>query len=166
MLQTTLCYIEKDDSYLLLHRISKKNDINKDKWIGVGGKFEEGESPEDCLLRETKEETGLILTSYQLRGVITFISDLQPAEYMFLYTADGYEGQEGECREGKLEWVRKKDMYKLNLWEGDKIFLQLLEDRQPFFSLKLTYEGDRLIEAVLDGRKLLQSQFSQNEKGR
>lgn len=154
MLQTTLCYIEKGDSYLLLHRISKKNDINKDKWIGVGGKFEDRESPEDCLLRETREETGLTLTSYRLRGIITFISNEQPAEYMFLYTADGYEGEIGVCDEGTLEWVKKKEMYHLNLWEGDKIFLKLLEEERPFFSLKLTYEGDHLLEAVLDGKRL------------
>lgn len=154
MLQTTLCYIEKGDSYLLLHRISKKNDINKDKWIGVGGKFEDRESPEDCLLRETREETGLTLTSYRLRGIITFISNEQPAEYMFLYTADGYEGEIGACDEGTLEWVKKKEMYHLNLWEGDKIFLKLLEEEHPFFSLKLTYEGDHLLEAVLDGKRL------------
>lgn len=154
MLQTTLCYIEKEDSYLLLHRISKKNDINKDKWIGVGGKFEDRESPEDCLLREAKEETGLTLTSYRLRGIITFISNEQPAEYMFLYTADGYEGEIGACNEGTLEWVKKKEMYQLNLWEGDKIFLRLLEEEHPFFSLKLTYEGDHLLEAVLDGKRL------------
>lgn len=154
MLQTTLCYIEKEDSYLLLHRISKKNDINKDKWIGVGGKFEDRESPEDCLLREAKEETGLTLTSYRLRGIITFISNEQPAEYMFLYTADGYEGEIGACDEGTLEWVKKKEMYHLNLWEGDKIFLKLLEEEHPFFSLKLTYEGDHLLEAVLDGKRL------------
>ena len=154
MLQTTLCYIEKDDSYLLLHRVSKKNDANKDKWIGIGGKFEDKESTEDCLLREAKEETGLVLTSYKLRGIVTFTSNEYPTEYMFLYTADGYEGEIGECREGTLEWVKKKDMYELNLWEGDKIFLRLLEEGKPFFSLKLSYEGDRLVEAVLDGEKL------------
>ena len=127
MLQTTLCYIEKNDSYLLLHRVSKKNDANKDKWIGIGGKFEDKESPEDCLLREAKEETGLVLTSYQFRGIVTFVSNEYPTEYMFLYTADEYEGEIGKCREGTLEWVKKKDMYSLNLWEGDKIFLKLLE---------------------------------------
>lgn len=151
MLQTTLCYIEKDDSYLLLHRISKKNDANKDKWIGIGGKFEDKESPEDCLLREAKEETGLILTSYQIRGIVTFVSNEYPTEYMFLYTADGYEGEVGECKEGTLEWVKKKDMYSLNLWEGDKIFLKLLEEGEPFFSLKLSYEGERLVSAFLNG---------------
>ena len=154
MLQTTLCYIEKQDSYLLLHRVSKKNDMNKDKWIGIGGKFEDKESPEDCLLREAREETGLTLTSYRLRGIVTFVSNEYPTEYMFLYTADEYEGEIGECKEGTLEWVKKKDMYGLNLWEGDKIFLKLLEEKYPFFSLKLSYEGDQLAEAVLDGQEL------------
>lgn len=154
MLQTTLCYIEKEDKYLLLHRVSKKNDANKDKWIGIGGKFEDKESPEDCLLREAKEETGLVLTSYKFRGIVTFVSNEYPTEYMFLYTADEYEGEIGKCREGTLEWVKKKDMYSLNLWEGDKIFLKLLEEDRPFFSLKLSYEGDCLVVAVLDGEEL------------
>lgn len=154
MLQTTLCYIEKEDSYLLLHRVSKKNDANKDKWIGIGGKFEDKESPEDCLLREAKEETGLTLTSYSLRGIVTFISNEYPTEYMFLYTADGFEGEIGTCKEGALEWVKKKEMYSLNLWEGDKIFLKLLEKKYSFFSLKLSYEGDRLVFAALDGKPL------------
>lgn len=155
MLQTTLCYIEKEDSYLLLHRVSKKNDANKDKWIGIGGKFEDKESPEDCLLREAKEETGLTLTSYRFRGIVTFVSNEYPTEYMFLYTADGFEGEIGPCREGTLEWIKKQDMYSLNLWEGDKIFLKLLEEGHPFFSLKLSYEGDKLSEVVLDGKKLV-----------
>jgi 8-oxo-dGTP diphosphatase len=155
MQPTTLCYIEKEDSYLFLHRVSKKNDINKDKWIGVGGKFEDKESPEECLLREVKEETGLTLTSYRLRGVVTFVSDRWVTEYMFLYTADGYEGEMIECDEGNLEWVQKQDMNKLNLWEGDKIFFRLLEENIPFFSLKLSYEGDNLIYAALDGKELL-----------
>ena len=154
MKNTTLCYIEKEESYLLLHRVSKKNDANKDKWIGIGGKFEDKESPEDCLLREAKEETGLTLTSYRLRGIVTFVSNEYPTEYMFLYTADGYEGEIGTCKEGTLEWVKKKDMYSLNLWEGDKIFLKLLEKEYPFFSLKLSYEGDRLVSGVLDGKSL------------
>ena len=154
MIQTTLCYIEKEDSYLLLHRVSKKNDVTKDKWIGIGGKFEDKESPEDCLLREAKEETGLTLTSYSLRGIVTFVSNEYPTEYMFLYTADGYEGEIGTCKEGTLEWVKKKDMYSLNLWEGDKIFLKFLEKEYPFFSLKLSYEGDRLVSAALDGKSL------------
>ena len=154
MQPTTLCYIEKDDSYLLLHRISKKNDVNKDKWIGVGGKFEDKESPEECLLREVKEETGLTLTSYRLRGIVTFVSDRWVTEYMFLYTADGFEGKMAECDEGTLEWVKKKDMDKLKLWEGDKIFLKLIEEDAPFFSLKLSYEGDNLVYAALDGKEL------------
>ena len=149
---TTLCYIEKDDSYLMLHRIKKENDLNKDKWIGVGGKFEENETPEECLLREVKEETGLTLTSYQLRGVITFISDEWGSEYMFLYTADGYEGQLREdkmqdCEEGVLTWVPKKEIESLNLWEGDKIFFRLLDTEKRFFSLKLRYKGDKLVES-------------------
>lgn len=149
---TTLCYIEKDDSYLMLHRIKKENDLNKDKWIGVGGKFEENETPEECLLREVKEETGLTLTSYRLRGVITFISDEWGSEYMFLYTADGFEGQLREdnmqdCSEGVLTWVPKREIEKLNLWEGDKIFLRLLDTEQRFFSLKLRYKGEDLVES-------------------
>ena len=153
---TTLCYIEKDDCYLMLHRVSKKNDINKDKWIGVGGHFHVNESPEDCLLREVKEETGLTLTSYRFRGIVTFITDgLAEAEYMHLYTADEFVGELISCDEGTLEWVPKKDIYHLNLCEGDLIFHRLLDENAPFFSLKLRYEGDRLVEAVLDGEALM-----------
>ena len=148
---TTLCYIEKDDSYLMLHRVKKEKDINKDKWIGVGGHFEEGESPEECLLRETREETGLTLTSWKLRGIITFGTDVQETEYMFLYTADGYEGIMTECNEGTLEWVPKAQVAELPMWEGDRIFFRLLEEDADFFSLKMRYEGDRLAEAVLNG---------------
>ena len=155
MIPTTLCYIENDDSYLMLHRIAKKVDINKDKWIGVGGKFEDKESPEECLLREVKEETGLTLTSYQLRGIVTFVSDRWVTEYMFLYTADGYEGEMSKCNEGTLEWVPKKDLFRLNLWEGDKIFLKLIADNAPFFSLKLSYKGDDLVYAALDGKQII-----------
>lgn len=152
---STLCYIEKDDQYLMLHRIIKKNDINKDKWIGVGGHFEYGESPEECVLREVKEETGYDLTSYQYRGLVTFVFGDQETEYMSLFTADGFTGEPIECDEGVLEWVNKKDIFQLNLWEGDKIFFRLLEEKIPFFSLKLVYnlEGE-LIEAALNGEAM------------
>ena len=146
---TTLCYIEKENKYLMLHRTSKKKDGNKDKWIGVGGHFEKGESPEECLLREVKEETGLELTSYQFRGIVTFISDEWPDEYMCLYTADKYTGDIGNCDEGELVWVEKEKIMDLNIWEGDKIFLKLLTENQPFFSLKLEYKGDKLVNTVL-----------------
>lgn len=152
---TTLCYIEKDDSYLMLHRIKKENDINKDKWIGVGGHFEPDETPEECLLREVKEETGLTLNAWKLRGIITFMSNEFHTEYMFLYTADDFSGELSECTEGVLEWVDKSDIYTLPIWEGDKIFLKLLETSAEFFSLKLRYEGDRLVEAVLNGKEKL-----------
>ena len=148
---TTLCYIEKEDFYLMMHRVKKEKDINKDKWIGVGGHFEEGESPEDCLLREVWEETGLKLTSFRLRGIVTFTTDIYPTEYMFLYTADGYEGEITECNEGNLEWVKKNEVYNLPIWEGDKVFFRLLEKEIPVFSLKLRYEGDKLMETVLNG---------------
>ena len=145
---TTLCYIEREDSYLMMHRVKKEKDINKDKWIGVGGHFEEGESPEECLLREVYEETGLTLTSFRLRGMITFVTDIYPTEYMFLYTADGYTGEITECDEGNLEWVKKSDVYNLPIWEGDKVFFRLLEEKAECFSLKLRYEGDQLVETV------------------
>ena len=153
---TTLCYIEKDDKYLMIHRIKKKHDVNKDKWIGIGGKFERGESPEDCILRETKEETGLTLTSYRLRGVLTFMynDDDAEMEYIFLYTADGFTGELADCNEGTLEWVPKTEINSLNLWEGDRIFHRLLDEEAPFFSLKLRYQDDLLKEAVLDGKPL------------
>lgn len=151
---TTLCYIEKDEKYLMLHRVKKENDCNKDKWIGVGGKFEEGESPEECLLREVYEETGLKLTNYQFRGIVTFVSDEWEGEYMHLFTASEYEGELPEnamrdCEEGELVWVPKDEIEKLNLWEGDKIFLRLLQERESFFSLKLRYEGEKLVESIL-----------------
>lgn len=151
---TTLCYIEKEDAYLMLHRVSKEKDVNKDKWIGVGGHFEENESPEECLLREVKEETGLTLTSWRFRGLVTFMSEGWDTEYMCLYTADKYEGDIIPCSEGVLEWVKKEDIMKLNLWEGDRIFFHLLNENRPFFSLKLSYRGDRLMEAVLEGKKM------------
>lgn len=149
---TTLCYIEKDDCYLMLHRVSKQNDVNKDKWIGVGGHFEKGESPEECLLREVKEETGLTLTAFRFRGIITFSTDTFETEYMCLYTADGYEGDMIPCDEGTLEWVKKDRLWDLNLWEGDRIFLKMLLKDAPFFSMKLHYMGDRLSEVMINGR--------------
>lgn len=145
MKNTTLCYIEKDDAYLMLHRIKKVNDENHDKWIGVGGKFEAGESPEDCLLREVKEETGLILTDYRYRGLVTFVSDEWGTEYMHLFTATGFEGEIKSCDEGELVWVPKAEIENLNIWEGDKIFFRLLVKSDKVFSLKLTYKGDILV---------------------
>lgn len=151
---TTLCYIEREDCYLMLHRIKKEHDMNRDKWIGVGGHVEEGESPEECLLREVYEETGLTLTSWQARGIVTFVSDMWETEYMFLYTAEGFSGELRDCAEGTLEWVEKKNVDKLPVWEGDRIFFRLLEEGRGFFDLKLRYEGDLLAEAVLDGQRL------------
>ena len=152
---TTLCYIEKDEKYLMMHRVKKENDINKDKYIGVGGHFEYGESPDECLFREVKEETGLTLTAYRARGIITFIYGDNVVEYMHLYTADGFDGQLSECDEGELVWVDKDKVCDLDIWEGDKIFFDLLIKEQPYFSLKLIYsEDDVLISAFLDGEKL------------
>lgn len=145
MKNTTLCYIEKDDAYLMLHRVKKVNDENHDKWIGVGGKFEAGESPEDCLLREVKEETGLTLTDYRYRGVVTFVSDEWGTEYMHLFTATGFGGEMATCDEGALVWVPKSEIENLNIWEGDKIFFRLLVNSDKFFSLKLQYTGDTLV---------------------
>ena len=146
MLCSTLCYIEKDDSYLMLLRNRKKHDINGGKWIGVGGKFEEGESPVDCLLREVREETGLTLTRWRMRGIVTFVSDVAETEYMHLFTADGFEGElADDCDEGELRWVPVSQIGSLNLWEGDRVFLDLLAQNAPFFLLKLTYSGNRLV---------------------
>lgn len=152
---TTLCYLERGGEWLMLHRTKKKNDVNHDKWIGVGGKFEPGESPEECLLREVREETGLTLTRWRYRGIITFVLD-GTAEYMHLFTADGWTGQMirgQDCAEGILEWVPKEKVPALPLWEGDRIFFQLLAEERPFFSLKLCYEGDVLTSAALDGKQ-------------
>lgn len=151
MIHTTLCYIQQDERCLMLHRIKKQNDLNQDKWIGIGGKFEDKESPEDCLLREVLEETGLTLTSYRYRGIVTFVSDRWPTEYMHLFTADGFTGELKECDEGVLEWIPRTQLTQIPHWEGDEIFLSLLEQGHPFFSLKLCYEGDTLVEAVLNG---------------
>ncbi|MGN0513889.1 MAG: NUDIX hydrolase [Lachnospiraceae bacterium] len=146
---TTLCYIEKDDKYLMLHRTKKENDINKDKWIGIGGHFEENESPEECLLREVREETGLTLTKFRFRGIITFVSDIYETEYMHLYTATEYTGEMTECDEGILEWVAKDRIEDLPIWEGDKVFLSILNANLNFFSLKLVYRGEELIESIV-----------------
>ena len=153
MRNTTLCYIARGRDYLMLHRVKKEKDENKDKWIGIGGKFEEGESPEDCLLREVREETGLTLTSWRYRGIVTFVSDEWGTEYMHLFTANAWEGAlRQDCDEGVLEWIDREKLLSLPIWEGDKIFLRLLDQDAPFFSLKLRYEGDRLAEAVLNGK--------------
>ena len=155
MRNTTLCYIERGREYLLLHRNKKQHDENKDKWVGIGGKFEEGESPEDCLLREVREETGLRLTRWRYRAIVTFVSDEWGTEYMHLFTADRWSGElRTDCEEGELAWLDKKELLKKPIWEGDRIFLRLLDTGRPFFSLKLRYRGDRLVEAVLDGEAL------------
>ena len=154
MINSTLCYITRGDQVLMLHRVKKKNDINKDKWIGVGGKFEEGESPDECLLREAREETGLTLTSWQCRGVVTFLSEGEDGEYMYLFTADGFEGELKECDEGDLQWISREFLGSLPQWEGDRIFLDLLWRGAPFFLLTLRYDHGKLTEAVLDGRKI------------
>lgn len=154
MINTTLCYIEKNGDYLMLHRIKKENDMNRDKWIGVGGKFEHGESPEDCVMREVKEETGLTLKALNYRGIITFVLDDNETEYMHLFTSDSFEGELIDCDEGSLEWIHKSRLAELTLWEGDKIFLKLIEKPCPFFSLKLVYSGDTLVNAVLNGEKI------------
>ena len=151
MKNTTLCYIEKDGAYLMIHRVKKKNDENKDKWIGIGGKLEAGESPFDCARREVLEETGLTLKNIRYRGIITFVSNIYGTEYMHLFSSDSFVGEiKGDCDEGNLEWIKKQDLYSLPMWEGDKIFLELLDTEERFFSLKLVYEGDTLIEDTLD----------------
>ena len=150
MTNTTLCYIEKDGSYLMLHRVKKQNDYNKDKWIGIGGKFLEGESPEECVRREVFEETGLTLKSLEYRGIVTFVSDNSYTEYMHLFYSDKFSGSLIDCDEGVLEWVKKSEMNALPHWEGDEIFLELLSKKVPFFSLKLVYENGQLIKTVLN----------------
>ena len=154
MLNTSLCYIERGDEYLMLHRVKKENDINRDKWIGLGGKFEEDESPDECLLREVYEESGLKLTSWRYRGIVTFVNTVCESEYMHLFTADAFEGEIGTCSEGELEWINKSELMRLTLWEGDKIFLRLLDENEPFFSLKLCYDGDELKSAALNGKNI------------
>lgn len=151
MKMTTLCYLERDGRYLMLHRTKKEGDENRDKWIGVGGKFEHGESPEDCMRREVFEETGLTVTKFQYRGIVTFVSDEWGCEYMHLFTCTDWVGEQKECDEGDLEWIDKRTLYDLTLWEGDRIFLGLLDTDTPFFSLKLTYGGEKLIGAELNG---------------
>ena len=154
MRNTTLCYILRGNDVLMLHRVKKKNDINKDKWIGIGGKFEGEESPDQCLQREAKEETGLTLTRWQCRGIVTFLSDEAEGEYMYLFTADGFEGTLKECDEGDLQWVSREFVDSLPTWEGDRIFLKLLWENAPFFLLTLRYTGDKLAEAILNGEKI------------
>ena len=155
MIHSTLCYITRGDQVLMLHRIKKKNDVNQDKWIGIGGKFLEGETPDECLLREAKEETGLTLTSWRCRGIVTFLTNGPwDGEYMYLFTADDFEGELTDCDEGEHRWVSREFLNDLPKSEGDQIFRDLLWQDAPFFLLKLRYDGDQLVEAVLDGKKI------------
>ncbi|MCI9040124.1 MAG: 8-oxo-dGTP diphosphatase [Clostridia bacterium] len=145
MILSTLCYIEKDNQYLMLHRTKKKNDMNKDKWIGIGGKFQQNESPEECVIREVKEETGLHLKSYQLRCIVTYVSTNWETEYMYVFTSDDFEGNMIECNEGDLQWINKNEVTKLNIWEGDKIFIEKMQNDNKFFTVKFEYDGDKLL---------------------
>ena len=154
MKNTTLCYLERDGKYLMLHRVKKENDMNRDKWLGIGGKFESGESPEDCALREIREETGLTVTDWEYRGIVTFVSEEFGTEWMHLFWSDSFTGTLTDCDEGELAWIGKRELLTKELWQGDRIFLELLEQRVPFFSLKLCYRGDTLTRAVLNGREL------------
>ncbi len=155
MILSSIIYIEQENKYLMLHRIRKENDTNKDKWIGVGGKFEEGETPEECARRETFEETGLSLDNLFYRGIVTFISDKYPAEQMHLFKSTAFSGKIKECDEGELDWIEKEKLLSLPIWEGDKIFLRLLDQDIPFFSLKLRYEGNTLAQAILNEKEIL-----------
>lgn len=155
MILSSIIYIEKDGKYLMLHRTRKENDTNKDKWIGVGGKFEEGETPEECARRETYEETGLTLQNLFYRGIVTFVSDKYPAEQMHLFKSTAFSGRIKDCDEGELDWIEKEKLLSLPIWEGDKIFLRLLDQDIPFFSLKLRYEGNTLAQAVLNEKIIL-----------
>ena len=150
MLLTTVCYIEKDGKYLMLHRTKKNNDINQGKWIGVGGKIEEGESPEECVIREVKEETGLTLKNYTLRGLITYNFEENESEYMYIFTSNGFEGELTECQEGELAWIEKEKITTLNLWEGDKVFLEKIKNKSNFFTMKMKYNGDTLLECKVE----------------
>ena len=155
MHNSTLCYITRGNEVLMLHRVKKKNDVNQDKWIGIGGKFEKNESPDECLLREAMEETGLKLTSWRCRGIVTFLpNEPWEGEYMYLFTADGFEGDLTDCPEGELKWVSREFLDELPKWEGDQIFLDLLWQDAPFFLLTLRYDGDKLTEAILNGTKI------------
>ena len=154
VINTTLCYIKRNNEYLMLHRVKKENDLNHDKYIGIGGKFEKGESPEECLLREVKEETGLRLLSYVYRGIITFDSEGYETEYMHLFTSDRFEGELSQCDEGIPEWISMEKFLSLPRWEGDILFMKLMETDRPFFSMKLSYKGDVLIYAALDGKTI------------
>ena len=154
MHNSTLCYVIRGDQVLMLHRVKKKNDVNKDKWIGIGGKFEAEESPDECLLRECREETGLHLTSWQCRGIVSFLQEGGEGEYMYLFTAEEFEGNLHDCPEGDLQWVSREFLYRLPMWEGDRIFLDLLWRNAPFFLLTLRYRGEVLTQAVLNGEEI------------
>ena len=146
MILSTLCYIEKDGKYLMLHRTKKKNDINKDKWIGIGGKFEQNESPEECIIREVKEETGLVLKNYKLRCIVTYVSTIWETEYMYVFTSDKFEGNLIDCNEGDLQWIDKDKVTQLKTWEGDKIFLEKIQKDNTFFTIKFNYDGEKLVK--------------------
>ncbi len=148
MKNTTLCYIEHNGKVLMLYRNKKKADINEGKWIGIGGKFKENESPEECMLREVYEETGIKLANWKYRGIVTFVSDVCEGEHMHLFTAIAHSDAVTECTEGSLKWIDKKELLSLNMWEGDRVFLELLDKDERFFSLKLVYKGDKLISTA------------------
>ena len=155
MLLSSLCYLEREGELLLLHRVKKAADPNQGKWIGVGGKFEEGESPEECAVREVRVETGLTMLEPELRGIVTFVNDRYPTEYMFLFTCSRFSGElAADCPEGVLRWVKKEEALSLPMWEGDRVFFRLLREGRPFFSLKLVYSGDRFDRAVVDGKEI------------
>lgn len=148
MILSTLCYLEKDGKYLMLHRTKKKNDINKDKWLGIGGKFEENESPEECIIREVKEETGLKLKSYKLRCIVTYVSTTWETEYMYVFTSNDFTGELTDCNEGDLKWIEKDKITELNTWEGDKIFVEKIKNDNTFFTVKFEYDGEKLLMSI------------------